>query len=189
MKIILILPAHIEGKVYWKEFFPYSHRHYLAIGPIKQFLAPFWYSDFLIHKLTPADGFDIPSLKVFRENLQIAADLFKKDGQVVIFMTQPSLYKPEMTREEEGVCWTNKTFFVSKDKKHYASSMFLFENNKRFNEAIREIARKNDIILVDFAEKIPSTLEFFVDGIHLTPKGNIILADYLKEAIVRANNL
>jgi len=177
---------YIEGKVYWKQFFPYSRRHSLAIGPIKQFLAPFWYSDFLVSKLTPAEDFDMPSLKVFKRNLQIAIDLFKRDGRVVIFITQPTLYKPEMTEEEEGVCWTNKTFFVSKDREHYASSKFLFEGAGEFNEAIREAAQKNDIILIDFAEKLPPTLEFFLDDLHLTPEGNRILAGYLKEVIIKA---
>ena len=43
------------------------------------------------------------------------------------------------------------------------------------------------LILVDFAQKLPSTLEFFVDGVHLTPEGNRILSGYLKEVIIKIN--
>ncbi len=52
------------------------------------------------------------------------------------------------------------------------------------NEAVREVARANDVVLADLADVVPKDLAHFTDDVHYTPAGAKALAEALARTLV-----
>jgi len=51
------------------------------------------------------------------------------------------------------------------------------------NEVIRKLAQKNNLKFVDCNAKIPKKIDYFLDTVHLTPKGMQFVANEISNAI------
>ena len=72
--------------------------------------APYWFSDFRYANLTERDmGIEtFRSLPDYQRTLASLAHYLKEDGAQVVLVTEPSIYKAQMTREEHATVWINK---------------------------------------------------------------------------------
>lgn len=52
-----------------------------------------------------------------------------------------------------------------------------------FNQALRETADNEGVLLIDLAENIPSSSEYMYDAVHLNTQGSILVADIIADSI------
>ncbi len=98
----------------------------------------------------------------------------------IVFMTQPSLYKESLPKEEAAVLWIGHQGGVNLDPR------FLLEGTRAYNDAIRKVARERGALLVDLDAAVPKDLEHFFDDVHLTRKGNAAVARAILAALEEA---
>ncbi len=103
-------------------------------------------------------------LQTYERNLQHIIDLCKCNGIQIILSTYAFyMYKG-----------------IANDKLHQLYESIV----KRENDVMRGLAKKNDLPLIDNAKLIPSNQEYFVDSVHLTPKGMNKLASNISSVLM-----
>lgn len=153
-------------------------------------LAEFIFNNFklLWYRYEPADvkTNKFPGLVSFRNNLKIITELARNSNTKIILMTQPNIYKENMTKEElqslhmlnreaigDGIRWTYETAFAG---------------IKKYNDAIRELSSELNIPLIDLEKVVPKSLEYFYDDVHYTDKTYDIISEYLADELSKIFN-
>lgn len=124
-----------------------------------------------------------PGLVSFMNNLKTITELARNSNTKIIFMTQPNIYKENMTKEElqsltmlnkeaigDGVRWTYETAFAG---------------IKKYNDMIRELSSELNIPLIDLEKVVPKSLEYFYDDVHYTDKTYDIISEYLADELTK----
>ena len=126
------------------------------------------------------------SITQFEGNLRKLVHYVRSDGVDLLLLTQPSILKEGMTKEERkvlkigfGFCITPRNWW----KSEYPSPRSLYAALNAFNDTTRRVAKEEDVPLVDLAEAVPKTLEYFVDDVHYTPRGSELVAKFIATAI------
>src|SRR5581483_2685342 len=119
----------------------------------------------------------------FATNLHRMAVLCADAGVPLALMTQPSLYKDSPTPAEEAALITGSG----------ATPRLAVGTLKRgldaYNGAVRRVAKEDGCLLVDLAREVPGELECFFDDVHLTAKGNSVVAECIVRAILADGSL
>ena len=53
-----------------------------------------------------------------------------------------------------------------------------------FNAISKAVAERAGVPYVDLEAEVPKTLEYFLDGVHYTPRGNAVIGQALADAVV-----
>lgn len=131
-----------------------------------------------------SDWAESKALPDFIKHLEEIIFIARGHGIRLILMTEPSIYQENLPPEIDEKLWMgwldlegNQTLNLSNE--------FLFREMGGFNEAVRELARKHGIELIDLEKEIPKDLKYFYDDCHLTPLGAQrtaeVIASYLIE--------
>jgi len=126
------------------------------------------------------------SIEPFEENLRKLIHFIRSDGVDVILLTEPSILKDEMTREERNILKFGFSFCITSVnwwKSEYPSPRSLGEAMDAFNDVIRRVGREENVPVVELAQAIPKTLDHFTDDVHYTPKGSRLVAGLIADAI------
>ena len=130
------------------------------------------------------------SLKSFQINIERLVKRIKSDGAGVILVTQPSLYKPDLSSQESAVldfprafCMDRRDFF----RMTYPSLESMRIAMQAFNDLIRYIGEQTGVYLVDADPIFEKSLRNFVDDVHYTKLGNEELSNIIYQVIKRAN--
>ncbi len=102
-------------------------------------------------------------LKHYKKNINHLIQLCKAKSKVPIFLTQPVLWRPNISEESENILYT---FF--KDQNNLDTET-LYESMKIFNDALIEVCSTNDIQYIDLFKY--SEENWFYDDCHLNEKG------------------
>jgi lysophospholipase L1-like esterase len=151
------------------------------------------------HKEYPAES-NYPlnmyvSIDMFKRHLTSLAQYVHFDNANLILMTQPSLYKPSMKKNELALLGFGKMFCTTRVlSEHgvytrYPSAKSLADAMNLFNDATKEIAQAKGAILLDAASRIPKDLDYFIDDVHYTKKGSGTLAKFIAHEIIKLNIL
>jgi len=108
-------------------------------------------------------------VREFTFNLQTFINICRARGITPVLLTMPSRLKDDpdpliprlMQRLEKQNGITYRDFKGAFD---------------RFNQAIREVAAQNRVLLVDLAQEIPQEKEYMSDVVHFTPAGSRLVA-------------
>ena len=108
-------------------------------------------------------------VREFTLNLQTFINICRARGITPVLLTMPSRLKDDpdpliprlMQRLEKQNGITYRDFKGAFD---------------RFNQAIREVAAQNRVLLVDLAQEIPQEKEYMSDVVHFTPAGSRLVA-------------
>ena len=113
----------------------------------------------------------------------------QSSGAIAVVVSQPTLYKPEMTKREQAALLFPRHMMKTRHSywnNTYPSYQSLQQAMTRFNQVSKEVAAQRHAVFVDAAARFDKTLDYFVDDCHRTEKGqqefSLILADALKEA-------
>jgi hypothetical protein len=69
------------------------------------------------------------------------------------------------------------------DEKYYASHKSWYLAMERFNSNIKNISTKNNVYLIDLAEKVKD-ISLFSDGVHLKDSGSVLSAEEIYSFIL-----
>jgi lysophospholipase L1-like esterase len=98
----------------------------------------------------------------FRENLQLFINIARAKHIEPILMTQ-------FNKIED-----NPEFDTNRSREFTDIFRKLY---KQFNQVIREVGGKNQIMVIDLAKQVPHTSEFIYDNAHVNEKGSVLVAD------------
>ena len=130
------------------------------------------------HKIKDRD-FDFMQ-KEFRWALELFVTASKTHEILPVLMTQPSRFKD------------NPDEFILNYMDPMLSNGITYETFKKeydtFNEIIREVAKANEILLIDLAKLVPQEKEYMYDVLHYNDTGSIFAANIISEHLTNLIN-
>jgi lysophospholipase L1-like esterase len=144
-----------------------------------------WYSERLQPDDFPLAAF--ASLLMYRQHLASIFRYVQADGAEVVLVTQPSLYKKEMSKPEAHVLQMDRIYFVARNGwfwQRYPNVPSMRRAMDAYNQAGREVAISYGVNVVDAAERMSRDLDHFVDDVHQTPRGARQLAEMIAQALI-----
>lgn len=97
----------------------------------------------------------------------------------VCFMTQPTMWKPKMSEQEEKLLWFGWVGNPGEEKADYYSTEVLSEGMLRYNEVLKSVCKKRNIDCIDLAGILPRDITVFYDDCHFNESGAEQLADVI----------
>ena len=70
------------------------------------------------------------------------------------------------------------------NKYPYSDGIEYVEQYQDFNNIIRDVAKSENVLIIDLAKEIPQTKDFIYDGIHLNEKGSLLVADIITKFFI-----
>lgn len=110
----------------------------------------------------------------YKKSLKTFISISKSNGYEPILMTQFN----RMDANDEFIVnnyYNNVRYGIPHD--------LFFEYYHLFNDAIRQTARQENVLLIDLANRIPSTSEYLYDAVHLNTTGSVLTAQIIAEEI------
>ena len=132
------------------------------------------------------------AIRPFERNLRAIAQYVQSDHTGVVLVTQPSLYKPELSPDERGVLVFGRKFCACPRnllQKAYPSPGSLGAAERAFNAVVRRVASSENAVLADAEPAVGKGLENFIDDVHYTEQGARLLAQLVADRIVGADLL
>lgn len=112
-------------------------------------------------------------LAEYRTNLETIVDRCRELDLRVIVMTQPVLWRAELTASERELLWLGMP-----DEQHKLAPDVLADGMTRFNDVLRDVAQSRGIECVDL-DGLNGRAELFYDDCHFTEAGAQAVADAL----------
>ena len=157
------------GEQYWR----FKLRNIIPDLPIKfyNYLVNNWFPSNVRYSLLDIISkgkFDLEldykkGLKVYERNLQNLIYIFQKNNINIIL--------------------SSYCFYLHEDVKNSKLNKIYQKIVTEENRVIEELAQKNNIKFVDCDSKIPKNIEYFLDTVHLTPKGMQFVANEISKAV------
>jgi hypothetical protein len=98
-------------------------------------------------------------------------------GASVVFVTQPSVWRPRMTEAEQHRLWFG---WLGGDWWSSASAYYttaaLTGAMAAYNRTLLDVCRERSLACVDAARMLPGDSSIFVDDVHFTERGSRLLA-------------
>lgn len=144
-----------------------------------------WFSRFRFRSVDyPLE--DWRSRDAFAANLKRIVHYARSDGAEVLLVTQPSVYRGDLTPDEQAELQAPK-YMREPDgwlRMRSPSIASLQGAMAGFNDSTRAVASAEGVRLVEGARAVPKTFEHFIDEVHYTPKGARALAEAVAEGVL-----
>jgi lysophospholipase L1-like esterase len=125
-----------------------------------------------------------PAMGEYGRNVNTIIDCAKKMSVRVIFLTQPSLWRPDLTKAENALLWGGGAADVeATDRGPYYSVDALTEGMAMYNKKLMEVCAQRSTECIDLAALVPKTTENFFDDVHFTDAGSQRVADIVGEYV------
>jgi lysophospholipase L1-like esterase len=130
---------------------------------------------------------EIPDLTLeledYEKSLERVIDLSNERNSSLIFMTQPYLWKENMTPEEDASLWMTYDF----GENYYPTETMIY-SMEEFNNRLLKICESNkNLFCIDLEEIVPKTLDYLYDDMHFNENGASFVAEeislFMKENI------
>jgi hypothetical protein len=93
-------------------------------------------------------------------------------GIRVILLTQPALWRPGLTAEEQALLWMGGVGGYQEEAGHeYYTAEALAAGMERFNERLRDVCRTRSVTCIDLARELPRDTSVFYDDVHFNEAG------------------
>lgn len=123
-------------------------------------------------------------LKDFLKHLEEIILIARGHRVRLVLMTEPSVYQENLPREIDEKLWMG-WLGATRSLRINLSPEFLFREMDRFNNAVRELSRKDAVELIDLEREIPKDLEHFYDDVHFTPRGAQRVAEIITSYLLK----
>lgn len=124
----------------------------------------------LIHK-EPMDEVPENIILEFERDLRSFVHYLKENHIVPVLTTYPALITPFNKDTHKNILLATRLTFCIE-----LSEEGILDASKKTNEAIRRIAKEENLAFTDNDQLIPKTLEYFGDNFHYTDKGSELIA-------------
>jgi lysophospholipase L1-like esterase len=121
------------------------------------------------------------ALGEYRRNLNTIIDMAKAGSIRIVFMTQPSLWRPDLTEREKDLLWCG--WIESQKSGRYYTIRALMEGMQRYNDTLLDVCRKRGVECIDLARIVPKDTSAFYDDLHFNEAGNALVAETLARAL------
>ncbi|MCC7047811.1 MAG: SGNH/GDSL hydrolase family protein [Alphaproteobacteria bacterium] len=131
-------------------------------------------------QIAPEDFVDIlPDLTTklddYRRRLEEIAALVAKHGAQPVFVTQPSLWKPEMNDEERSRLYAGglaspDEWMVNPHVKWYTTEA-MRRALGQYNDVLRQVCQSKKLLCVDLDREMPKSAALFYDDFHFAKAG------------------
>lgn len=138
-----------------------------------------WYSN--QKEVITTDHF--PGIVSYKRNLTTIIELAKFDSTKIILMTEPSLYKTGMPKNEIDVLGMLKVEAINKNK--VWSLQTAVNGMKKYNETMKEIAKLNSLHTIDLDSAVSKSLIYFRDDVHYTDSAFSVIAPFIAHELNR----
>ena len=130
-------------------------------------------------KIIELDNF--PGLKPFKRNINTIIDLAYLDSTKVILISQPFLYRDDLTeREIKKLHMVNKESYGMRSKWSVQTAL---KGMQKYNLCLKEISSRRKTDFIDLEKSIPKSLIFFEDDVHYTEKTFDLIAKTISDNI------
>lgn len=105
-------------------------------------------------------------------NVSRIVDDARSRGIRVVLLTQPALWRPGLTAEEQGLLWMGGVGAYQENPGHeYYTVEALAAGMERFNDVLRDLCRSKRATCVDLARELPRNTSVFYDDVHFNEEG------------------
>lgn len=134
-----------------------------------------WYADNLVE----IESENFPGIISFERNLNLIIEISRIHNTKVVLITEPTIYKESMTAVElESLEMYNQEAVGEGKKWTYITA---FKALNMYNDKIREVATKQQVLLIDLEKAIPKSLEYFRDDVHYQDKAFDLISKFISE--------
>jgi lysophospholipase L1-like esterase len=131
----------------------------------------------LIHDSLPP--LDAP-LAEYRGSLESLADMAEAYEVRLVLMTQPVLWRADLSEAERALLWMGGTGdFQNDPTQAYFAPGPLAEGMRAYNEVLLAVCRERVVECVDLAVAVPADTTMFYDDVHPTEAGSRAFAETL----------
>jgi lysophospholipase L1-like esterase len=136
-------------------------------------------------KPDPQTPISSEALADYESNLISLFSLASAHGITPIFTTQPSLWKPTMTADEEAVDWSRLGVIGDRTPAYRLSSAEVARNMDALNQRLMSVCNERGWRCIDLASKIPRSLDYFYDSVHFNEAGAEFVAKEVAQFLTR----
>jgi lysophospholipase L1-like esterase len=108
-------------------------------------------------------------LHEFRKRLETMVELAKAESLRLILLTQPSMWRPNLSIEEEGLLWFG---WADELWQSYYSTEVLDQMLEQFNDVVLDVCQVGGVECIDVASQLPRDTTIFYDDIHFNENGS-----------------
>lgn len=112
-------------------------------------------------------------LSQYRTNLLRIIETGRQRGLRMLFLTQPTLYRSDLSPYEEGLLWQHI------DSRSAYSAGALAEMIAAYNKTLQDVCSREQIPCLDLAALLPKDTSVFYDDCHFNLSGSAQVADVL----------
>ena len=113
-------------------------------------------------------------LSEYERNVQLIVEEAHRRTLRIVFLTQPTMWKPDMLDYERNLLWMG----WRPDDRFYSTGA-LTKAMDSYNKRLLATCNRLNLECVDLAARLPRTAEFFYDDMHFTEAGAQRVADEL----------
>ena len=125
-------------------------------------------------------------LQEYELNLKVIADLAKEKKVRLIFITQPYLWRFDLTQAEKNMLWLGGVGeFQSEAGHEYYSVGSLAAGMFQFNDVLLSVCKDKKVECIDLAPYITKTTKVFYDDVHFTEYGSVEVATLISDHLTR----
>lgn len=125
------------------------------------------------------------ALRDYDLNIASLAGLAGTHGIIPIFLTQPMLWKPDMSPSEEAVDWLG-ALAVKDGRRYRVPAGEKARIMETLNRQLRATCAARGLRCIDIEPRIPRTLGYFYDSVHLNEAGAEAVAREVAEFMLRS---
>lgn len=114
-------------------------------------------------------------LAEYSDNLNQIVDLAAANGVRLIFVTQPTMYRPDLTPAEENLFWGG----AGPGRKYFYTSQAMIGGMARYNQRMLEVCRQRGVECIDLAAALPKDTTVFYDEVHFNENGSRLVSDVI----------
>jgi lysophospholipase L1-like esterase len=116
-------------------------------------------------------------LEEYKKNLNAIIDIAQSQFIRIVFVTQPSLWKQDMTEKEKDLIWNG--WIESPKSKRYYSEIALMRGMQAYNDTLLQVCKARGVECIDLAIVLPKDSTIFYDDVHFSDKGSLMTADVI----------
>jgi lysophospholipase L1-like esterase len=127
-----------------------------------------------------------PFLAEYARNVAVIDNLVRARGALPVFISQPSLWSAHVPAETEALFWWGAVdgWPAKAAGGYYYSSAALDRMLTAYNQRLQLMAKQQNILLIDVAEKLPKDPKYYYDQIHFNEVGSEAAAEIVATELV-----
>jgi lysophospholipase L1-like esterase len=126
------------------------------------------------------------ALAEFERNLSLTIDRLQANGTVPILITQPALWRDDLSEEERDALWLGSAdgWPPNAEGGPYYTVRVMAQLLDRYNGLLRDLARRRNLEVIDLATLMRPGLDTCYDDVHFNEAGSARVAEILAERLI-----